>query len=194
MVIPPIYGLQRVRFETYTGDGFISYWNSYVGVSQMGGQGTFHDPRIGLHIVQTPDLVTPKLPALLAYEMSLKTPAAPSGSFDRKAAARGKQVFSHQARCSSCHQAPAFTDVLQGPTVPFLHEPSEVGTEPLYAARSATGKYRTTPLRALWQHAPYFHDGSAPDLPAVVDHYNGLFSLNLTDAEKADLVEFLKSI
>ena len=63
-----------------------------------------------------------------------------------------------------------------------------------YAARSATGKYRTTPLRALWQHAPYFHDGSAPDLPAVVNHYDRLFGLNLTAAQKADLVEFLKSI
>ena len=89
---------------------------------------------------------------------------------------------------------PALTDVLRGPRVPFLHEPFEVGTEQTYAARSATGKYRTTPLRGLWQHAPYFHDGSARDLPAVVDHYNRLFSLNLTDAEKADLVEFLKSI
>ena len=49
-----------------------------------------------------------------------------------------------------------------------------------YAARSATGKYRTTPLRGLWQHPPYFHDGSAPDLRAVVDHYDGFLGLNLT--------------
>ena len=33
VVIPPIYGLQGVGFETYTADGPISYWNSYVGVS-----------------------------------------------------------------------------------------------------------------------------------------------------------------
>jgi cytochrome c peroxidase len=78
--------------------------------------------------------------------------------------------------------------------VPFLHDPAEVGTEPLYAARSATGKYRTTPLRGLWQHAPYFHDGSAKDLDAVVDHYDRLFGLNLTAAQKADLVEYLKSL
>ena len=62
-MIPPIYGLQRVGFETYTGDGPISYWNSYVGVSQMGGHGKFIDPRIGLFINQSPDLVTPKLGA-----------------------------------------------------------------------------------------------------------------------------------
>jgi mono/diheme cytochrome c family protein len=194
IVIPPIYGLKNVGFETFTGDGPISYWNSYVGVSQMGGHGSFSDPRIGLQIVQTPDLVTPALPALRDYQLSLRTPAPPRGSFDRAAAARGRQVFRNEARCSACHSGPEFTDVLSGPALPLLHEPSEVGTEPLYALRSATKKYRTTPLRGLWQHAPYFHDGSAPDLPAVVDHYNQWFSLNLTAAQKADLVEFLKSL
>ena len=68
IVIPPIYGLKGVGFETYTADGPISYWNSYVGVGQMGGHGTFRDRRLGLFIDQTPDLVTPKLPALLAYQ------------------------------------------------------------------------------------------------------------------------------
>jgi hypothetical protein len=63
-----------------------------------------------------------------------------------------------------------------------------------YAARSATGRYRTTPLRGLLQHPPYFHDGSAPDLLAVVEHYDNLFGLNLTSAGKADLVEYLKSL
>lgn len=66
--------------------------------------------------------------------------------------------------------------------------------EPVYASRSATGQYRTTPLRALWQHAPYFHDGSAPTLEAVVDHYDQFFGLVLTDEQKADLVQFLKSL
>jgi mono/diheme cytochrome c family protein len=196
IVIPPIYGLKGVGFETFTADGPISYWNSYVGVGQMGGRGTFSDPRIALHIAQTPDLVTPKLPALLEYQLSLQIPKPASGSFDRQAANRGRDVFQNEARCITCHQPPAFTDVLNGPTrtVPFLHDPAEVGAEPFYAARTATGKYRTTPLRGLWQHAPYFHDGSAKDLLAVVDHYDRLFGLNLTAAQKADLVEYLKSL
>jgi cytochrome c peroxidase len=80
------------------------------------------------------------------------------------------------------------------PTVPFLHDPAEVGTDPLYAARTATGKYRTSPLRGIWQHPPYFHDGSAANLLAVVNHYDALFGLNLTAPQKADLVEFLKSL
>jgi cytochrome c peroxidase len=105
-------------------------------------------------------------------------------------------VFRNDAGCAGCHQPPNFTDVMSGPgrTAPFLHDPSEVGADPGYAARSATGQYRTTPLRGLWQHAPYFHDGSAPDLLAVVNHYDRLFALNLTAAQKADLVEYLKSL
>jgi cytochrome c peroxidase len=64
----------------------------------------------------------------------------------------------------------------------------------MYAMRSATKMYRTTPLRGLWQHPPYFHDGSAKDLPAVVDHYDSHFSLGLTNEQKADLIEFLKTL
>jgi mono/diheme cytochrome c family protein len=196
IVIPAIYGLKGVGFETYTGDGPISYWNSYVGVGQMGGHGSFSDPRIGLFITQTPDLVTPKLPALLAYQLSLRTPAAPKGSFDQAAASRGKRLFRNEAGCATCHQGSDYTDVVSGPdpAVPFLHDAAEVGMDPAYAERTATRKYRTTPLRGLLQHAPYFHDGSAPDLLAVVDHYDRQFGLNLTPAQKADLVEFLKSL
>jgi cytochrome c peroxidase len=89
-----------------------------------------------------------------------------------------------------------FSHVLSGPdaSVPFLHDAGEIGTDPGYAARSATGRYRTTPLRGLLQHAPYFHDGSAPDLAAVVNHYDTQFGLHLTPAQKADLVEYLKSL
>jgi mono/diheme cytochrome c family protein len=196
IVIPPIYGLKGVGFETFTADGPISYWNSYVGVGQMGGQGTFNDPRIGLFINQTPDLVTPKLAALLDYQLSLRPPKAPKGAFDSVAAARGKRLFRNEAQCATCHQSPSFTDVLSGPDrrVPFLHDAAEVGMDPRYAARSATGQYRTTPLRGLLQHPPYFHDGSVPDLPAVVEHYDRLFGLKLTSAQKADLVEYLKSL
>jgi cytochrome c peroxidase len=78
--------------------------------------------------------------------------------------------------------------------VPLLHDAAEVGMDPVYASRSATGKYRTTPLRALLRHAPYFHDGSASDLLAVVDHYDRLFGLGLTAGQKRDLVAYLKTL
>ena len=113
-----------------------------MGVGQMGGQGSFSDPRIGLFINQTPDLVTPKLAALLEYQLSLRPPKAPKRAIDPVAAARGKRLFRNGARCASCHQSPTFTDVLSGPDrrVPFLHDPAEVGMDPRYAARSATGQ------------------------------------------------------
>ena len=196
IVIPPIYGLQGVGFETFSADGPISYWNAYVGVGQMGGHGSFRDPRINVSISQRPDLVTPKLPALLIYQLSLRTPSPPRGSFNRFAAERGRRLFRGEAGCARCHQGRTYTDVLSGPPRrwPVLHDPSEVGTEAEYASRTATKKYRTTPLRGLFQHAPYFHDGSAADLPAVVEHYDAQFGLNLSDEQKADLVEFLKSL
>jgi hypothetical protein len=196
IVIPPIYGLQGVGFETYTADGPISYWNSYVGVGQMGGHGSFRDPRIDVRIRQQPDLVTPKLLPLLAYQLTLRTPAPPAGTVDPVAASRGRDLFRGAAGCARCHQGPAFTDVLSGPPRrwPVLHDPAEVGTEAGYAARTATKRYRTTPLRALFQHAPYFHDGSAATLEAVVDHYDAQFGLHLSAAEQADLVQYLRSL
>jgi len=196
IVIPPIYGLQRVGFETVSADGPISYWNAYVGVGQMGGHGSFRDPRIGVRISQHPDLVTPKLLPLLVYQLTLLKPKPPAGSFDPMAAARGRVVFQGAAGCARCHQGSTFTDVLSGPPRlwPVTHDPDEVGTEAGYAARTATKRYRTTPLRGLFQHAPYFHDGSAPTLEAVVEHYNTRFGLNLSGAQKADLVQYLKSL
>lgn len=198
VVIPPAFGLQGVGFETFNGDGPISYWNSYVAVTQMGGHGSFSDPRIGVTVTQKPDLVTPKLPALLQYQLSLQTPPPPAGSFNRAAARRGAALFAGAAGCATCHKAPLFTDVTSGadPREPLLHNPSEIPTDPAYAARSATDAWRTTPLRALWQHPPYFHDGSAADLLAVVNRYNNdpRFALGLTERQKADLVEFLKSL
>jgi hypothetical protein len=196
IVIPSIYGLRGVGFETFTGDGPISYWNAYVGIGQMGGKGTFIDPRIPLVIKQSPDLVRPKLDDLLAYQLSLRTPDPPRGSVDWIAAFRGRRVFRNQAGCATCHQGSTFTDVLAGPSprVPLLHDANEVGTDPEYASRSATKRYRTTPLRGLWQHPPYFHDGSAPDLPAVVEHYDQRFGLDLTERQKSDLVEYLKTL
>jgi len=196
VVIPPAFGLQGVGFETYTGDGPISYWNNYVAVTQMGGHGSFSDPRLGIDIVQTPDMVTPKLPALLEYQLSLRTPPPPPNSFDRTAARRGQRLFNGVAMCSTCHIPPTYTDVLSGPDpdVPLLHDALETGMETVYAARSVTQQYRTTPLRALWQHPPYFHDGRAPDLHAVVDHYDRFLTLSLTERQKEDLVQFLKSL
>ncbi len=186
VLIPPAYGLKGVEAETYTGDGPVSYWNAYVAITQMGGKGKFDDPRIHVALDATPDLVTPRLPALRDYQLSIEAPTPPAGSFDAAAAERGRAVF--ERACASCHAGSQYTDS------PKLHAPEETGMDAAYAARSATKRLRTTPLRGLWQHPPYFHDGSAATLADVVKHYDGRLRLKLTSAQKKDLVEFLKSL
>jgi len=194
VVIPPAYGLAGINKITVTGDGNeIAYWNRYVAVVEMGGLGSFAEPRLNLSVVHgTTDLVSSKLPALQAYQLSLPAPAAPAGSFDAAAALRGKVVFEGAGKCATCHAGPTFTDANVR-----LHPPADSVAEPetpSYAARSASKQYRTSPLRGLWQHAPYFHDGSAPTLDAVVQTYNTRQTLGLTAGQMADLVQYLKSL
>lgn len=189
LVLPPAYGLAKIKNETYTAEGPISYWNAYVAVTQMGGQGNFKDPRLGIDITHSPDLVTPKLPALRAYQHSLPTPKPPAGSFDATASTRGRAIFGRN--CMSCHVGSNGTDNNGGNK---LHDPAETGMDGAYAARTANKAYRTTPLRGLWQHPPYFHDGSADTLADVVAHYNQVKRLELTAEQQKDLVEYLKTL
>lgn len=194
VVIPPAYGLAGIHKVTYTGDGDSpAYWNRYVAVVQMGGQGSFSDPRLPLSVTNgTLDLVSSRLPALEAYQLSLAPPPAPPGSFDAAAAARGKLLFAGTAQCASCHGGALFTDANSR-----LHPPADSMAEPenpSYASRSATKMYRTTPLRGAWQHAPYFHDGSAATLDAVAERYNRRLGLGLSAGDVADLAQYLKSL
>ncbi|HEU4631867.1 MAG TPA: hypothetical protein VFS08_19105 [Gemmatimonadaceae bacterium] len=196
-VIPPAYGLLGVNSVTATGDGDeLAYWNRYVGVTQMHGHGTFSEPRTGVNVNNTPpDLVTDKLPALQAYQLSIAAPEPPPGSFDPAAAARGRAVFVGAGKCATCHTGVLLTDANVR-----LHAPSEVVSEPepdgvpSYASRSATKMYRTAPLHGVWQHPPYFHNGIAPTLEAVVELYDTRKGLHLTAQQKADLVQYLKSL
>jgi cytochrome c5 len=196
-VIPPAFGLAGLHSITSTGDGSdIAYWNRYVAVTQMGGQGTFEEVRTNVNVTNgTTDLVSSKLPALQAYQLSLVAPLPPVGSFDPTAALRGKTVFNGAGQCATCHSGALLSD---GNTT--LHDATEVVSEPepggvaSYASRSATKKYRTAPLAGLWQHAPYFHNGSAATLDDVVETYNTKKTLGLTVGQKADLVQYLKSL
>jgi mono/diheme cytochrome c family protein len=194
VVIPPAFGLDGIDRITFTGDGNdIAYWNRYVAVTQMGGLGDMVEPRLNLSITHgTVDLVSSKLPALQAYQRSLRAPSPPSATFDAQAALRGKLVFDGAGKCASCHTGSTFTDANA-----TLHPPADSMAEPetpSYASRSATKEYRTSPLRGLWQHAPYFHDGSAATTEQVARTYNARRALGLTEQEILDLAQYLKSI
>ncbi|MBZ0224941.1 MAG: c-type cytochrome [Comamonas sp.] len=210
-VIPPAYGLFGLKNAIFTGDGDVqhepvgpvAYWNRYVSVTQMGGHGTFLDPRLpqgkgggtGVNNIGADgvDRVTAHLPALQEYQYSIDAPAAPAGSFDAAAAARGQVLFAGKANCASCHSGELFTDATEGKLHPA---DASVAKDKVYITLSATGQWRTSPLKGVWQHAPYFHDGSAATLADVVAMYNDnpKKPLDLTARERADLVEYLKSL
>ena len=194
VVIPPAYGLAGIHRITFTGDGEdIAYWNRYVAVAEMGGLGAVSEPRLNLSITHgSEDLVSSKLPALQAYQLTLQAPPAPVGSFDPAAATRGRAVFKAAGKCVTCHSGSTFTDANTR-----LHPPADSMAEPespSYASRSATRQYRTAPLRGVWQHAPYFHDGSAATLDEVAQTYNARLGLGLSAQDVSDLAQYLKSL
>ena len=203
-LIPPAYGLAGVNLHTFTGWGSITYWNAFVANLEMHGIGNFSDARLAdakkfpiaakagfAHVRHGLDLITPALPALQVYQLTLAAPRAPRGSFDPAAAARGEKVFDGQGKCSSCHMAPTYTEPGWN-----LHTPAEICTDSFQADRSPTGMYRTTPLRGLWAHAKggYYHDGRYRTLGDVVAHYDSCMSLGLSASQQSDLVQYLKSL
>ncbi len=165
-LIPPAFGLAGVNLSTWTGFGSVTYWNAYVAGTQMHGAATF-------------------------FDASIPAPKAPAGSYDKAASERGKTVFNGSAECATCHVPPLYTEPGHN-----LHAPSEIGIDSFQADRSPTHMYRTAPLAGLWTHQKggFFHDGRFATLPDVVEHYDTQFHLNLSSAQKNDLVEYLKGI
>jgi hypothetical protein len=203
-LIPPAFGLAGVNLHTSTGWGSVTYWNAFVANLEMHGKGNFQDARLDNadkfpvaaragfgHVVSAEDRVTPKLAGLHVYQLSLPAPPAPKGSFDRAAAGRGREVFAGAGQCARCHVPPLYTEPGWN-----LHTGAEIGVDEFQAARSPDGRYRTTPLAGLSTHGKrgYYHDGRFGTLGEVVDHYDAQFHLGLTAAQRADLVEFLKSL
>ena len=73
-----------------------------------------------------------------------------------------------------------------------LHTAAEIGIDDFQSTRSPDERYRTTPLAGLFtrQKGGFYHDGRFADLRAVVEHYNRTFSLNLSDRQKRELIEY----
>jgi len=203
-LIPPAFGLAGVNLSTGTGFGSATYWNAFVANLEMHGKGTFYDPRLNDplqfpvaagagfgNVRSTPDLITPKLAALHFYQLAIPAPTPPEGSFDTQAAQRGEAVFNGRGRCASCHVPPLFTEPGWN-----MHTAEEIGIDDFQASRSPDRRYRTTPLRGLFTHEKggFFHDGRFATLRDVMDHYDGAFGLSLSEQEKRDLVEYVKSL
>jgi mono/diheme cytochrome c family protein len=218
--IPSAFGKAGQNLHTWEGGwGTVTYWNAFVANLEMHGLGNFFDPRldnsakftlaaaagfghthpyIGEGVLPVPsqdtglpDEVTAKLGALHAYQIDLPVPTPQKGSFDPAAAARGRSVFNGQGKCSSCHMGSIGTEPGYN-----AHTPSEICIDSFQADRGPDGTYVTAPLQGLFTRSKrgFYHDGRFSTLMAVVDHYNSCFNLGLTDQQKVDLVEFLKSL
>ncbi|MGJ0485348.1 MAG: hypothetical protein ACR65R_12610 [Methylomicrobium sp.] len=216
-LLPNAYGLAGFNQHTWTGDwGSIPYWNAFVAVLEMHGVGNFFDPRLDDpvkfpiaaakkfgHIEVDPDadLVTSKLPPLHFYQLALPAPKPTAGvDFDEAAAKRGDELFGGKANCVKCHAEPLWTDPGWN-----LHTPAEMKIDDFQAKRASGDTYKTMNLAGIFvreqglymnpeNKGRFYHDGRFKTLLDVVESYNDRFGLGLTDAEKQDLVEYLKSL
>ena len=203
-LIPPAFGLAGVNLHTWTGWGSVPHWNAFVANLEMHGKGTFYDPRLddpvqfpvaarnGFGNVRSdPDLISEKLPDLHFYQLAIPAPKPLAGSFDQPAALRGKALFDSKAKCASCHVPPTFTEPGWN-----MHTAQEIGIDDFQANRAPDKRYRTAPLKGLWTHTKggFYHDGRFPALRNVVDHYDAHLKLSLSEQEKIDLIEYLKSL
>ena len=216
-MIPNAYGLAGFNQHTWTGAwGSVSYWNAFAANFELRGIGTFFDPRLdnadqfpiaarnNLGHVRTPpdeDRITSKLPALHFYQLALPAPKPKAGrDFAVTAARRGEALFVGKARCNDCHVKPLWTEPGWN-----LHKPEEIGIDSFQADRGPDRTYKTQNLAALFvrelglfmrpeNKGRFYHDGRFKTLLDVVNHYDIHFNLDLTDGEKRDLVEYLKSL
>jgi hypothetical protein len=156
------------------------------------------------------DLVTSKLGALHFYQLAL--PALnprPGVDFDQDAAERGDELFSGKANCNSCHREPLWTEPGWN-----QHSPAEMKIDGFQARRApasidghgrAVHGYRTMNLAGVFvrerglfmfpqDKGKFYHDGRFNSLLDVVNSYDARFNLGLSDQEKHDLVEYLKSL
>lgn len=204
-LIPPAFGLAGVNLHTWTGWGGIPHWNAFVAVLEMHGKGRFFDPRLNaskfpiairngfadIRIDPDDDMVTKKLPALHFYQLALKSPKPPDGSFNKAAADRGDKLFSGKAQCNTCHSEPLWTEPGWN-----MHSPRSVCVDRFQADRAPDGAYRTSPLGGLFAHQKggFYHDGRFATLMDVVNHYDSCLALGLSSGEKGDLIQYLLSL
>jgi hypothetical protein len=204
-LIPEAFGHAGHNNHTWTGGwGDITYWNAFVANLELNGQGNFYDERLSDakkypvaaklgfgNKRNSPDLVTEKLAALQFYQLAIPAPKAPDSIYNKAAAARGMVVFNDKAQCATCHIPPLFTEPGWN-----THTPSDIGIDDFQSNRSPDNTYVTQGLKGLWTHMKggFYHDGRFATLMDVVNHYNDFKKLSLTEPEKKDLVEYLKSL
>jgi hypothetical protein len=217
--IPSAFGKDGQNLHTWGGGwGTVTYWNSYVAITQMHGIGNFVDPRlddakkyplaakngfghifpyVGSGVLPVPkknpglpDQATEAMRALDFYQRALPAPKPPKGSFDAAAARRGMAVFNGQGKCATCHMG----SIGSRPGYNAV-TPAQICTDAFHANRAPDGTYVIPPLQSLFTRSKlgFYHDGRYKTLLDVVNHYDSCFGLNLNAQQKSDLVQYLKS-
>jgi cytochrome c peroxidase len=132
-------------------------------------------------------------------ENLLDFPPAPKLAFDGKldpakateAELRGQAIFFGKANCGSCHPAPHYTDnTMHNLQVHRFYDTKNVNGR----LTAPEGPIKTFPLRGIKESPPYLHDGRLLTLEDTVEFFNLVTGTKLTEAEKRDLVAFMKTL
>lgn len=152
--------------------------------------------------------------AIATYERSVVSNNAPYDRYQKgdksamsKSAVSGMKLFFGKARCSICHNGPAFTDsnfhnIGVKPAGPLKED---LGRYNVTKDENDKGAFKTPGLRHITHSAPYMHNGSEKTLAEVIRFYNRggddvpnkspfMVPLGLSDSEITDLVEFMKAL
>ncbi|MBI5683881.1 MAG: cytochrome B6 [Verrucomicrobia bacterium] len=104
---------------------------------------------------------------------------------------RGQEIFFGKAQCAPCHPAPYYTDnLMHNLKVERFFKPKMINGR----MASADGPIKTFPLRGIKDSPTYLHDGRLITLDDTVEFFNLVLQTKLTEAEKADLVAFLRTL
>jgi cytochrome c peroxidase len=133
------------------------------------------------------------------FESILDFPPAPKlnvfGKLDpakaNEAEMRGQALFFGKAQCSTCHNAPNYTDnTMHNLRVERFFSPKMINGR----LASADGPIKTFPLRGIKDSPPYLHDDRLLTLDDTVEFFNLVLELKLNEREKKDIVSFLRAL
>jgi cytochrome c peroxidase len=133
------------------------------------------------------------------FQALLDFPPAPKldifGKLDPKKATKselnGQEVFFGKGKCATCHVPPYYTDgLMHNLKTERFYEPKEINGR----MASADGPIKTFPLRGIKESPPYLHDGRLLTLEDTIEFFNVVLGTKLTEAEKKDLLAFLRCL
>jgi cytochrome c peroxidase len=120
--------------------------------------------------------------------------------------------------CSSCHNSPNIGNhsmalpvnigvadaSLRTPDMPLytltnrstgkVVQTTDPGLAMITGKWADIGKFKGPILRGVAARAPYFHNGAAATLGAVIDFYDTRFNIHMSGQQKRDMVAFLSAL